>query len=44
MHLHVFVVCFGKLPYVAMLCCVFHVGYLGWGKLMSVAGNLEFTE
>ena len=44
MHLHIFVVCFGKLPYVAMLCCVFHVGYLGWGKLMSVAGNPEFTE
>ncbi|OAP19254.1 hypothetical protein AXX17_AT1G38480 [Arabidopsis thaliana] len=37
-------ICFGKLPYVAMLCCVFHVGYLGWGKLMSVAGNPEFTE
>jgi len=39
-----FIVCFGNLPYVAILCCVFHVGYLGWGKLMSVAGNPELTE
>jgi len=44
MHVHVFVVCFGKIPYVAILCCVFHVGYSGWGKLMSVAGNPELTE
>jgi len=44
MHLHVFVVCFGKLHYIAIHYCVFHVGYLGWGKLMSVAGNPDFTK
>jgi len=36
--------CFDKLPSVAIICCVFHIGYLGWGKLMSVAGNPELTE
>jgi len=38
MHLHVFVVCFGKLPFVAILYCVFHVGYSGRGKIMFLQG------
>jgi len=43
MHVHIFCSFFGKLPFVAILCCVFHVVYLGWGKLMSLAGNPELT-
>jgi len=39
MHLRDFVVCFDKLPFIVILCCVVHVGYSGWGKLMSIAGN-----